>query len=522
MNRKTNLQYLSNGQKWDIMVIGGGATGLGIALDAASRGYKTFLCEKGDFAQGTSSKSTKLIHGGVRYLKQGNIKLVLEALKERGILFKNAPHLIHNQEFIIPFYTWWDFLLYSIGLRFYDTLSGKWSMGKSKNLSRISVMNKLPNVKTEKLKGGIRYFDGQFDDARLAISLAQTAVDYGACLINYMETTAITKTGEGKIRGIELIDHITGQTYSIQGKILINATGVYSNAIAKLDDAMAKPHLSPSQGIHLVLDKSFLPSSSALMIPETPDGRVLFAIPWQNKLILGTTDTPVNDIELNPAPLKTEIDFILNTASSYLIHKPAYKDIESIYVGLRPLAARTKENSSTKEISRSHKIWVSDSGMVNIIGGKWTTYRIMAEETLNFALKKSDLPFLACLTTQIKLHGYTEDKPYDYTAIYGSDRVSVLKLAHSDEKLLEKIHPEYPFIQAEILWAIRNEMAMNLTDLLGRRFRWLFLNVAIAREVAPGVAKIMAEEMGMGENWQNDQIKEFYETSNHYLAAAAH
>jgi glycerol-3-phosphate dehydrogenase len=518
MNRKNALEQFQMTETWDIVVIGGGATGLGIGLDSALRGYSTLVLEKGDFSQGTSSRSTKLVHGGVRYLKQGNISLVLEALKERGLLLKNAPHLVHNQDFIIPFYTWKEWLIYSIGLRLYDALSGKRSLGKSRNLNKKEILEILPGLITKELKGGIRYQDGQFDDSRLSIHLAQSAVDRGACVLNYMEVIGLEKGNSGKISGIEVFDHLNKKKFKINSRILINATGVFSDSIIKLDEPAAPHKIRPSQGIHLLVDQSFLRSNSALMIPETPDGRVLFAVPWHNRVILGTTDTPIETISLDPKPLKSEIDFILNTLALYWDHPPKYSDIKSIYAGLRPLAAGADNQGSTQEISRSHKIWASKSGLVHIIGGKWTTYRIMAEETLDFALKNSILNYKKGITENYPIHGYTLEKSADYLAIYGSDRSELLSMANAEEGLLDRIHPDFPFIYAEIIWSLRYEMAETLSDILSRRLRWLFLDAGIAREVAPKIVRLMARELNRDESWEEIQIQEFMEVSENYLA----
>jgi len=521
MNREIVFERFLKTNEWDIVVMGGGATGLGIALDSALRGYSTLLVEKGDFSQGTSSRSTKLVHGGVRYLKQGYISLVLEALKERGLLLKNAPHIVHNQAFIIPFYTLKDWFIYSIGLRIYDFLSGKLSLGQSENLSQKEILEKLPNLNPKGLMGGIRYQDGQFDDSRLAINLAQSATELGACVLNYLEVIGLEKSTEGKIKGLRVLDHISGNHHSVKSKILINATGVFSDSLLQMDEPHAPKSIRPSQGIHLMVDRSFFPSDSALMIPETSDGRVLFAVPWHDKIILGTTDTPMDTVALEPSPTPSEIDFILKTASQYLVSKPDYKDIKAIYSGLRPLAANPDSKGSTKEISRSHKIWLSKSGMVNIIGGKWTTYRIMAEETLNFALKNSKLPFRKGNTEQYKIHGYSLEKSKDYTSIYGSDRSALLALGESNPELLEKIHPSYPFIKAEIIWSIRNEMAQSLTDILSRRLRWLLLDTRVALEVAPKIAHIMALELKKDEDWEKIQLQDFIQIASFYLPHSA-
>src|SRR5579863_3582705 len=355
-------------KEWDIIVVGGGATGLGAALDAASRGYQTLLLEQADFAKGTSSRSTKLVHGGVRYLAQGNIRLVREALHERGLLLKNAPHLVRNMPFIIPIYSWFDGIFFGIGLRMYDLLSGKLSFGKTKHISKKEILDRLPGIKPKSLRGGIVYHDGQFDDARLAVNLAQTCLEQGATVLNYVRVTGLIKNNMQKVSGVTATDLETGGKYQLKAKVVINATGVFVDNILQMDEPGKKPTVRPSQGVHVVLDRSFMPSEDALMIPKTDDGRVLFAVPWHDKLVVGTTDTPLDKHRLEPVALYSEVNFILNTAAEYLVKAPKRKDVLSVFAGLRPLAAPTDESSSTKEISRSHKIIVSASGLVTITG----------------------------------------------------------------------------------------------------------------------------------------------------------
>ncbi len=377
---------------WDFIIVGGGATGLGIAVDAASRGFKTLLLEQSDFAKGTSSRSTKLVHGGVRYLAQGNIGLVIEALRERGILLKNAPHLVRNENFIIPNYSWLNGIFYSIGLSVYDLLAGKRSFGRSRLISRKELIRRIPNIKQKGLKLGVLYHDGQFDDARLAISLALTAIEQGATVLNYFRVSGLTKEGD-KISGVVATDQETGIQFTLKAKTVINATGVFVDEILMMDEPEARPMVQPSQGIHLVFDKSFLGPHDALMIPKTKDGRVLFAIPWHDRTLVGTTDTPLNAHQLEPKALEEEIQFILDTAADYLTRIPTRKDVLSVFAGLRPLAAPQGDKQKTKEISRSHKLIVSDSGLITITGGKWTTYRKMAEDTVNLAIGVGKLPY---------------------------------------------------------------------------------------------------------------------------------
>jgi glycerol-3-phosphate dehydrogenase len=357
MNREINLQRLHEKNKvWDIVVIGGGASGLGVALDAASRGLSVALFEKADFAKGTSSRSTKLIHGGVRYLAQGQLSLVFEALKERGLLLKNAPHLTHKQSFLIPIYSWWERIQYSIGLKLYDWMAGSLSLGPSQFISKEETLRRLPQLQAKELQGAVCYYDGQFDDARLAIHLAQTADELGACLLNYAKITGLSKDESGKLTGLKVRDLNRKESFHLQAKMIVNATGVFADKILKLDNPQASKTIQPSQGIHLILDLEFLGGRDALMIPKTKDGRVLFGVPWHGKLLLGTTDTIREKAKLEPEALQQEIDFVLETAGTYLTRKPTRKDVQAVFAGLRPLARPQEGSTKTKEISRSHKV----------------------------------------------------------------------------------------------------------------------------------------------------------------------
>ncbi|WP_432714050.1 FAD-dependent oxidoreductase [Pedobacter sp.] len=505
-NRATAIKEIEQPQKWDVLIIGGGATGLGIAVDAATRGYRTLLLEQSDLAKGTSSRSTKLVHGGVRYLAQGNIALVYEALHERGLLLKNAPHLVHDQQFIIPCFRWTTKLLYLLGLKFYDLLAGNSGFKKSVSLSAAQVATAIPGLATDNLMGGISYSDGQFDDARLAINLAQTAAHYGGVILNYMQVRSLTKSSNGLVDGVAAEDMETGKSYLLKAKTVINATGVFVDEILKMDQPQGKPLVRPSQGAHLVLDISFLQGDAALMIPKTKDGRVLFAVPWYGKLLVGTTDTPLNEHSLEPVPLATEIDFILNTAGQYLRKKPVKSDILSAFAGLRPLAAPGKSTHHTKEISRSHKLIVSDSGLITITGGKWTTYRKMAQDTIDRAIDLGKLAMVKCITDQVK--------------IFGADGAEVLKLRNfikTDPDFGEQLHPAASMTKGEVIYMIRHEMARTVEDVLARRNRTLFLNAAVAGELAPAVASILAKELNHDEEWLAEQLAEFNRLVQQYL-----
>jgi len=537
MKRNEQIEKLSSTLEFDICIIGGGATGLGIAVDAASRGCKTLLLEKFDFAKGTSSRSTKLVHGGVRYLQQGNIKLVMEALKERGLLKKNAPHVVKNQSFVIPNYKWWENSFYGIGLKVYDWMAGSLGLGPSQFLNKEETLALAPNLDENGLRGGILYHDGQFDDARLAIHLAMTADDHGAVVLNYMNVDGLMKANE-KVCGVMVTDTISGKTFEIRAKAVINATGIFSDTIAKLDDSNAEPMISYSQGIHLVFDKEFLLSDTAIMIPRTDDGRVLFAVPWHNKIIVGTTDTPVSfsnsavetrhalsalslrKTHMNePIALKEEIEFVMQHIHRYLKKDPSFEDVRSIFAGLRPLVKSSSKITSA--ISRDHHISISDSELISITGGKWTTYRKMAEDVMEIVVHKAGISEKECVTKNLHIHGYRENNNYKAPLYYyGTDEDSVKALIHQDTSLGELIHPSLPYIKAEIIWAVRNEMCMTVEDALARRTRALLLDAKAAMESSLSVAQMMAKEMNKDEDWIKDQINIFSLVASNYLPAS--
>jgi glycerol-3-phosphate dehydrogenase len=508
---------LNNDITWDIIVIGGGATGLGIAVDAVLRGYKIILLEQSDFAKATSSRSTKLVHGGVRYLAQGNILLVREALHERGIMLKNAPHLTANQEFIIPVYTYWNVFLYTVGLKFYDLLAGRLSLGKSYFIRKSEMLKRLPLLKSEGLKGGIVYHDGQFDDSRMAITLAKTCCEKNGFVLNYFRVTGLLKNEKGRITGVAANDLVSGRDFKIHARLVINATGVFADEIHRMDNSRSKPTIRPSQGVHIVLDKSFLQSRSAIMIPKTDDGRVLFAIPWYGKVVAGTTDTPLERITQEPKALQQEIDFILKTAGKYLTTPPSRSDVRCIFAGLRPLAADPDNPLSTKEVSRRHKITFSPSGLLSIIGGKWTSYRRMAEETIDKAIKSGILEQRKCLTKNIIFPSETEKLKNDRLRIYGNKAGDIEKLIDDKPGLGSLLDPALPYTKAEIVWICRNEMPVMLEDVLARRTRALFLDVHASLKVAPEVAAIMAGELRYDKEWEERQLKEYKLLTENYL-----
>ena len=503
--------------KWDVIIIGGGATGLGIALDAVARGYTTLLLEQSDFAKATSSRSTKLVHGGVRYMAQGDIGLVMEACHERGIMLKNAPHLTFNQEFVIPVYTWFDVLMYTVGLKFYDLLAGRLSMGKSYYIGKEKSLKRLPLLKSKGLKGGVVYHDGQFDDARMALELARATVGRGGTVLNYFGVNSLLKNEGGKISGVKAKELLSGEEFEFKSQVVINATGVFADDISRMDNPSAKPTLRPSQGVHIVLDKSFLGSNSAIMIPKTDDGRVLFAIPWYDEVVVGTTDTPLDEISLEPVALQKEIDFILGTAGRYLEKPPTRADVLCIYAGLRPLAAVQGNSSATKEVSRRHKITLSPSGLLSIVGGKWTTYRRMAEETLDRAIKEGFLEKRKCTTASLKLSTSAKTYADSRLNVYG-DQVSVIeKMIEDKPELGEVPDKRLPYTFAELRWICRNEMPVTLEDLLARRTRALLLNARASSDIAGQAASIMAEEMGYDSDWQQEQVDTYRRLVKNYI-----
>ncbi len=504
---------------WDFIIIGGGATGIGCAVDAASRGFDVLLLEQSDFGKGTSSRSTKLIHGGVRYLAQGNLSLVRESLRERGILFENAPHLVHKQAFIIPVYSYWDKFFYGTGLKTYNLLSGKSGFGKSHILSKNETLELLPNVKQENLEGGIIYYDGQFDDTRLLINLAQTAAEKKAILLNYARVFAFNRGDDGKIDGVAVSDEITGQIFLAKAKVVINATGAFCDSLRQMSDRKAEKIITPSQGIHLVFDKRFLPSENALMIPKTSDERVLFAIPWHDHLVIGTTDTPVEKPELEPHAQENEINFILENAAEYLENPPKSEDILSIFTGIRPLV-KNENATNTAALSRDHTIEINDSNLLTITGGKWTTYRAMAEDAITQGIKLAELPEVNCITKKTKIHGWEEtSSEKNGLEIYGADAIEIQRLIDKNAELGEKLHPDLPYRKAEIIWFCRNEMAQTVEDILARRTRALFLNARAAIEIAPQIADILVKELKIefSENWLAENLANFYKTAENYL-----
>jgi glycerol-3-phosphate dehydrogenase len=528
-------------EPWDILVVGGGATGLGAAVDAASRGYATLLVEQGDFAKGTSSRSTKLIHGGVRYLQQGNIALVLESLHERGLLMANAPHLVRNLSFVVPNYDWWEGPFYGIGLKLYDMLAGHLGLGPSRHLSRAQTLARIPTLEQKGLRGGIVYHDGQFDDARLAITLMQTLEDLGGTAVNYLQVTGLLRDKD-LVAGVTARDFESGGEHRIAARAVINATGVWCDALRVMDDPRAAPIVTPSQGAHIVLDRVFQPGPSAIMVPHTDDGRVLFAVPWHGRVVVGTTDTPLREAPLEPRPLAEEIDFLLAHAARYLTRDPRPSDILSCFAGIRPLVKG--EAASTASLSRDHTVLVSTSGLVSITGGKWTTYRRMGRDVVNAAAAVAGLPETTSRTETLRLHGYVADPaaaagrskssraassrasssrgaapappPWD---VYGADAPEIRRLAKEEPALVQRLHPRLPYRGAHVVWAARREMARTVEDVLARRTRALLLDARASVEAAPRVAELLARELGRDAAWRDAQVEAYAALARGYLPA---
>lgn len=508
-------------QPWDMIIIGGGATGLGAAVDAASRGYDVVLFEQADFSKGTSSRSTKLVHGGVRYLQQGNVSLVLEALRERGLLLRNAPHLVSDQAFIVPSYEWWESPFYGVGLKVYDMLAGKYGFGKSRHLSKKDVIDQIPSISQDGLRGGTLYYDGQFDDSRLAVNLAQTAYSQGATLLNYAGVVGLQKNADGEINGVRFRDHETGEEHEVAGKVVINATGPFADGVRKMDHSDAKPIISPSQGVHIVLDKSFIPGDTAIMVPHTDDGRVMFAIPWHDVAVIGTTDEGVDTCDLEPKPMDKEITFILDNANKYLAKPATRDDIKAAFAGIRPLV-KADGTSSTSSLSRDHTILIDpDSALVTIAGGKWTTYRKMSEDVVDQSAALAGLESRRCVTKELPIRGYhRHSERFGRLKHYGADAVHIRGLIEGDSAMGEPVHPSVKLTRAEVAWGCREEMARTVDDMLARRSRELLFDASAAIEASDAVAEAMAAELGKDANWASEQAASFKELAAAYTVQA--
>lgn len=518
MNRDAMvLRGLSPRRPWDVIVIGGGATGAGVAVDAAGRGYDVLLLEQHDFGKGTSSRSTKLVHGGVRYLEQGNVSLVMEALKERGLLRQNAPHLVRDLAFVVPSYVWWESPFYGLGLKIYNQLSGTYRFGETRRLSKEETLAALPTIRTEGLRGGVVYFDGQFDDARLLINLVETAAEHGATLLNYVAVTALTLDGDGLVNGVVARDRESGREATLSARVVVNATGAFCDAVRHMADPSTPAMIAPSQGVHLVFDRSFLRGDHAIMVPHTADGRVMFAIPWHGHTLVGTTDVPLDETPIEPHASEHEIDFILDTAARYLERPPTRADILSVFAGIRPLV-RAGASANTAALSRDHTVHIDNNALLTITGGKWTTYRNMAEDAVNQAATLGGLPERPSATRSTPIHGFHRHADdFGHLSVYGSDAPAIQDLASGEPGLSDRLHPDLPYMAAEVIWATRHEMARTVEDVLARRTRALFLNTRAARAMAPRVAALMAVELNRDAQWQAEEIDAFRTVSEGYL-----
>jgi glycerol-3-phosphate dehydrogenase len=521
MNRDEMLRRaLSRHQPWDMVIVGGGATGVGVAVDAAARGYEVLLVEQHDFGKGTSSRSTKLVHGGVRYLERGNVSLVKEALRERGLLRQNAPHLVRALAFIVPTYAWWESPFYGLGLKLYNLLSGRNKFGPTRRLTREETLRHLPTIKADGLRGGVVYYDGEFDDARLLVNLVQTAAEQGATVLNYFQLVGLIKDADGFVAGVELLDCESGKQASVAARVVVNATGAFSDHVRRLSDPSARPAIAPSQGTHLVFDRSFLPGHSAIVVPHTQDGRVMFAIPWHGHTLVGTTDVPVPEATLEPVATEAEIDFVLETAGRYLQKPPTRADVLSVFAGIRPLI-KAGDRKSTAALSRDHAIHVDHSRLLTISGGKWTTYRNMAEDCVNQAAALAQLDKRQCGTRTLRVHGFhATAESFGHLAVYGSDAPAIQELGRGDPALATPLQSDLPYTGAEVVWAVRFEMARTVEDVLARRTRALFLNARAAMAMAPRVAELMAQELGRDRIWQDEQVTAFLQVGKSYVVSA--
>jgi glycerol-3-phosphate dehydrogenase len=520
MNREEMIRRaLARREPWDMIVVGGGATGVAVALDAGARGYDVLLLEQSDFGKGTSSRSTKLAHGGVRYLEQGNVSLVMEALKERGLLRRNAPHLVSDLAFVVPNYEWWEAPFYGLGLKVYNLLAGRYGFGTSEVLSKEETLERLPTIRTEGLRGGVVYYDGQFDDARLLVNMVATAAEQGATLLNYAPVTGLERDADGFVDGVVAHDLESGRELHGRARVVVNAAGPFCDAVRRLAEPGLPPLIVPSQGIHLVFDGSYLPGDSAIMVPHTSDGRVMFAIPWHGHTLVGTTDTPIDEPSLEPRPQEEEIEFVLETAGRYLRRPITRRDVRSVFVGIRPLV-RAGDATSTATLSRDHTIRIDRSGLLTLTGGKWTTCRSMAEDCVNQAATLAHLPEKPCPTRSLNIHGFhRQASRFGPLAAYGSDAHHIQELIRSEPGLEAPLHPALPYCGAEVIWAARFEMARTVEDVLARRTRALFLEARAAIDMAPKVAELVARELGRDAAWQREQVEAFRELARGYLVA---
>ncbi|MFO7766848.1 MAG: FAD-dependent oxidoreductase [Pelovirga sp.] len=536
MKREEILTDLQQQPLYDLVIIGGGASGCGVALDAASRGLKVALVEKNDFAEGTSGRSTKLLHGGVRYLEKAvkkldrdQYRLVRDGLRERALILQNARHLSNRLTLVTPIYHWLEVPYVFAGLKLYDLLSGKNHIGHSRLLSRTEALRRFPMLKAAGLKAGVQYHDGQFHDARMNLAIALTAQQQGATIINHMAATGFTYSG-GMIDGVQVTDQLTRKTLSLTCRGVINATGPFVDNIRKLDDSQAKELLTTSSGVHIVLDQHFAPPDTGLMIPETEDGRVLFILPWEGHALIGTTDEPAPLTE-HPPPLETEIDYLLRHARSYFDLHIDRTDIKATWSGLRPLVATPAAND-TAGLTRDHLLAASKTGLVTLAGGKWTTYRKMAEDTVDYAIKSFALvPVTAtCRTTDLPLVGSSDFDLLGGTELaelfaldvetatylnrcYGDQAGQLLQLGRTTDTIRPLVSG-HPCLEAEVLYAVRFELAQRVIDILARRTHLAVVDTWAAQAAAPRILELMAAEL----NWDKKRCTEEQERTERLLS----
>lgn len=501
---------------WDVVVVGGGCSGLATALDASARGYRTLLVERGDFTGGTSSRSTKLIHGGVRYLRQGQVGMVYGALRERHRLWKNAPHLVNDLRLIVPAYRAWERAWYGTGLKVYDALARGRGLGSSRLLSRRACLNRVSTLRGRKLRGGVLFHDGQFDDARLGWALIRTAISLGCAAINYAEAVGLLEA-RGRIKGVRVRDLIGGREWEARGAVVVNAAGPFADSVLRMDEPRQDPSVVLSRGAHIVVSSAFLPGDSAVLVPSTDDGRVLFAIPWKGHVVIGTTDVPVSAPSREPVPGEAEVDYLIDHAGRYLTRPITRPDILAAWAGQRGLmAAGTGQN--TAALSRGHSVSVSRRGLVTVTGGKWTTCRKVAQDTVEVASDVGGLSPTHTRTATLRLHGYSIRRDvHDPWRVYGNEAEAVRALEEADPALGALMHPSLPYRLSQAAWAARNEMAVRVEDVLARRTRALFLNARAAAAAAPAVARVMARELGHGRGWADGEVRAFRQLARRYV-----
>ena len=516
MSRERMLDRAMELRPWHVIVVGGGCTGIAAALDASARGYRTLLLERGDFTGGTSSRSTKLVHGGVRYLRQGRVQMVYRALRERQRLWRNAPHLVRALSLVVPAYRWWERPWYGAGLKAYDVLAAGRGLGRSRLLSRHQCLERVSTLEERGLRGGVLFRDGQFDDARLGWALVRTAANLGCVPLNYAEVTGLVEA-RGAIKGVRIRDRIGGAEWVARGAAVVNATGPCADSLRRMDEPGRNPGVVLSRGAHIVVSSAFLPGSSALLVPATDDGRVLFAIPWHGHVLIGTTDVPVAEPSREPAPDEAEVDYLIDHAARYLARPIGRADILSAWAGLRALVPVGGEDN-TAALSRDHSIGVSRRGLVTVTGGKWTTCRRVGRDAVDIAADVGGLSPAPSGTATLRLFGYSRRQ--DVLApwqVYGAHGDAVREMETADERLGRLMHPGLPYRLSQAAWAARHEMAMRVDDVLARRTRALFLNARVAVEAAPAVARVMAGELGRDADWVNEEVRSFRALAEGYV-----